>query len=120
MPRRAALFAPLLLLAGCTTNWERPGTAAAETDRVDALCWGEARRAVPPFLVTRLVSPERVETLRDCRTDAAGRQSCTTRTRFVPASYATDDLNAPARREAQAGCMRAQGFVANGTRLLRP
>jgi hypothetical protein len=116
---RALLLLLLLALSGCAEVWLRPGTTEAEADAANAACRGTAHGAVPPWYETRLVSPPRVLPREECFY-VHGRRVCrVVGTIWVPAQYATVDLNAPARDDWRRGCMAKQGFTYGGLRPLR-
>jgi hypothetical protein len=116
---RAVLLLLLLALSGCAEVWLRPGTTEAEADAANAACRGTALGAVPPWYETRLVSPPRILPREECLY-VHGRRVCrVVGTIWVPAQYATVDLNAPARDDWRRGCMAKQGFTYGGLRPLR-
>jgi hypothetical protein len=108
----------LLLLAACAERWERPGATEAQADAMNAQCRAMAAAAIPPYIVTRLAAPARVERERNCRREG-GQERCTFRERYIPERWEQVDLNNSRREAVRTGCMAEKGFTFTGYRPLR-
>ncbi len=119
-PMRRLLPALLLalLLPGCAEVWVRPGTTEMEAEAFQAACRDESRLAVPPQVVTQIVSPARIERDRHCWTEG-GQTRCRTTQRYIPAQWGQVDLNERPREGWRRQCMAAKGFTFEGYRPLR-
>ncbi|GAA0746747.1 hypothetical protein GCM10009107_14620 [Ideonella azotifigens] len=105
---RKLVFAGLILLTGCATQWVKPG-ASPETLAVDTgTCKAQAENTLPPKLVTvngGWATPPR----REC-TGGAEKVSCTS-IPGVPAAPRLVDENEQARQKATDVCLRNMGWT---------
>lgn len=111
-------FVVPLLLAACAERWEHPRATEAQADAMNAQCRAVAAASIPPYIVTRLAAPARVERERYCRRDG-GRERCSFRERYIPERWEQVDLNNNRREAVRTGCMAEKGFTFTGYRPLR-
>lgn len=90
----------------------------AQADAVAAQCRAMAAAAIPPYIISRIVSPARLERERNCWREG-DRERCTTRERYIPERWEQVDLNAGRREAVRTGCMVEKGFTFTGYRPLR-
>ena len=90
----------------------------AQADAVVAQCRAMAAATIPPYIISRIASPARVERERNCWREG-DRERCSTRERYVPERWEQVDLNGGRREAVRTGCMAEKGFTFRGYRPLR-
>lgn len=111
MSRVLLAAAILLSAAGCTRYWAKPGGTGAELEAAKANCETTSLARFPPELQLVRSSPGDIAPLTtNCVPGPNGPHCVTAGGVLVSPSYATIDLNRPARRNAWEACMMAGGW----------
>lgn len=105
------------LLAGCATNWTKPGATQDDLYRDRYACQQQAAAMYPPQPVQVMTSPGFQPPPAPARTDCTmygNQMTCQSaggvHAMAVPPSYQTQDANADARWYAVRNCLLAKGY----------